>query len=144
MDGSVLVNFLKPTKESTFAEYARTVLVPKVTKELQTVERIDIVFDTYKKDSLKQTTRQKSGTAIPRKVEKQSQAPTNWHSFLRIDKNKTELFRFLSEQIIKNIETNKIVVAAFEDRVLTLNNSNVGTLSPYNHEKLIHAYFFMH
>ena len=42
-----------------FAEYARTVFVPKVTKELQTVERSDIVFDTYKKDSLKQTTRQK-------------------------------------------------------------------------------------
>ena len=140
----MLVNFLKPAKESTFGEYAGNVFVPKMTKELQTVERIDIVFDTYKKDSLKRTTLQKRGTGIRRKVEEQSQAPTNWHSFLRIDKNKTELFRFLSEQIIKNIETNKIVVAAFEDRVLTLNNSNVGTLSPYNHEKLIHAYFFMH
>ena len=40
-----------------------------------------------------------------------------WHSFLRINKNKTELFRFLSEQIITNIETSKIVIAAFEDRV---------------------------
>ena len=46
LEGSVLVNLLKPTKESTFAEYARTVFVPKVTKELQTVERVDIVFDT--------------------------------------------------------------------------------------------------
>ena len=140
----MLVNFLKPTKESTFAEYAKTVFVPKVMKELQTVERIDIVFDKYKKDSLKRTTLQKRGTGIRRKVEEQSQAPTNWHSFLRIDKNKTELIRFLSEYIITNIETSKIVVAAFEDRVLTLNVSNVGTLSPYNHKKLIHQYFFMH
>ena len=46
LEGSILVNLLKPTKESTFAEYARTVFVPKVTKELQTVERVDIVFDT--------------------------------------------------------------------------------------------------
>ena len=32
LEGSVLVNLLKPTKESTFAEYVRTVFVPKVTK----------------------------------------------------------------------------------------------------------------
>ena len=64
LEGSVLVNLLKPTKESTFAEYARTVFVPKVTKELKTVECVDIVFDTYKKDSLKETTQQKRGTGI--------------------------------------------------------------------------------
>ena len=100
MDGSALVNFLQPTKENTLTEYARTVFMPNATKELQTVERIDIAFDTYKKDSLKRTTRQERGTGILWKVEEQSQTPTNWHSFLRIDKNKTELFRFLSEQII--------------------------------------------
>ena len=115
-----------------------------MTNKLQTAECIDIVFDTYKKNSLKQTTCQKRGTGIRRKVEEQSQAPTNCHSFLRIDKNKTELIKFLSEYIITNIETSKIVVAAFEDRVLTLNVSNVGTLSPYNHENLMHQYFFMH
>ena len=33
---SVLVNLSKQIKQSTFAEYARTVFVPKVTKVLQT------------------------------------------------------------------------------------------------------------
>ena len=113
--------------ENTFAEYARAAFVPKVTKELQTVEHIDIVFGIYKKDSLKGPTRQKRDMGIMRKVEEQSQAPTNWHSFLRINKNKTDLFRFLSEQIITNIETSKIVVAAYENRVQILNNFHVGT-----------------
>ena len=72
-------------------------------------------------------------------MEEQSQAPTNCYSFLRIDKKKIELFRFLSEKIITNIETSKIVVAAFDDRVLTLSDSNVETLSSCNHKKLIHA-----
>lgn len=43
------------------------------------------------------------------KVEKQSQAPTNCHAFLRMDKTKTELFQFLSEWIMQ-IENRKIVV----------------------------------
>ena len=135
LEGSVLVNFLKPAKQSTFAEYARTVFVPKVIKELETVERVDIVFDTYRKESLKATTRQKRGIGIRRKVEEQSQVPTNWHSFLRIDRNKTELFRVLSEKIITSIETNKIVVTAFEDKALISNGAMVGNLSPCNHEE---------
>ena len=107
------------------------------------MERVDIVFDTYKKDSLKETTRQKRGTGIRRKLEEQNQAPKYWHSFLRIDKNKTKLLRFLSEQIITNIETSKIVVAAFKCRVLTLNDSNNGTLSPCNHEE-VDTRIFLH
>ena len=135
LEGSVLVNFLKPAKQSTFAEYARTVFVPKVIKELETVERVDIVFDTYRKESLKATTRQKRGIGIRRKVKEQSQVPTNWHSFLRIDRNKTELFRFLSEKIITSIETNKIVVTAFEDKALISKGAMVENLSPCNHEE---------
>ena len=42
LEVSVLVNLPKPTKQSTFAEYARTVFVTKVTNELQTVEWVDI------------------------------------------------------------------------------------------------------
>ena len=143
LEGSMFANLLKPTKESTFAEYARTVFVPKVTKELQTAEHVDFVFNTCKKDSLKETTQQMRGTGIQSKVEVQSQAPPDWHSFLRIGKNKTGPFRFLLEQIIMSIETSKIVAAAFEDRVLTLNELNVGTLSLCNHEEA-DTHVFLH
>ena len=46
LEGSVLGNLLKPAKKMTFAEYGRAVFLPKVVKELQTVERVDIIFDT--------------------------------------------------------------------------------------------------
>ena len=135
-EGSVLVNLMKPAKKMTFTEYDRTVFLPKVVKELQTVERVDIVFDTYKKDSLNGTTRRKRGVGIRRKVEKQSQVPTNWHSFLRIDENKEELFCFLSEHIKAEINTSNILITTFEDKVLTSSGVNVETVSPYNHEEV--------
>ena len=135
LEGSVLVNLLKPAKKMTFTEHGRAAFLPKVVQELQTVERVDIVFDTYKKDSLKGTTRQKRGVGIQRKVEKQSQVPTNWHSFLRIDENKEEIFCFLSDQIKAEINTSKIVITTFEDKVLTSSGINVETVSPCNHKE---------
>ena len=64
LEGSVLVNLLKPAKKMTFTEYGRVVFLPKVVEELQTVERVDISFDNYKNNSLKGTTRRKRGVGI--------------------------------------------------------------------------------
>ena len=84
LEGSVLVNMIKPGKE-----YAEKLFVPRVQREIELYERVDVVFDTYKMDSLKSTARQKRGKGIRRKVEARSQAPSNWASFVRIDENKT-------------------------------------------------------
>ena len=97
------------------------VFVPKVKKKLQVVQRLDVAFDTYIENSLKGTARKMRGKGIRRKVEDLSQAPSNWTSFLIIDKNKTELFKYLSERIIEKIDTIKDVVAAFEDQVIVRN-----------------------
>ena len=88
LEGCMLINFLKPTKQNIFTEYVRTAFVPKVTKELQTIEHV-IVFDIHKRDSLKGTTCQKRGTRLQwTKVKEQIQAPKNWHYFLRTIKTK--------------------------------------------------------
>ena len=68
LEGSVLVNMLKPPKGSTFGEYARTLFLPKVAKELQSVSRIDVVFDCYKKNSLKETAFQRRAQAYSGKL----------------------------------------------------------------------------
>ena len=68
-------------------------------------------------------------------MEKSGRANSDTHKLAFLSKTKTELFRLLSKHIIMNIETSKIVVAAFEDKVPTLNNSDVETLSPCNHEE---------
>ena len=60
------------------------------------VQWMDIVFDTYKEDSLKSQTRLKRWKGKRRKVQTNSTSPTNWKAFLRIDENKTEFISSLS------------------------------------------------
>ena len=85
LEDSVLVNLLKPAKKMTFTEYGRAVFLPKVVKELQTVERVDIAFDTYKKDSLKGTTRRIKGYGD---TEKSGKAKSGSHKLALISTNR--------------------------------------------------------
>ena len=69
IDGAALVNMLKPGTSRTFNEYAATVFLPYICRQLETVQRIDVVWDIYIKDSLKGTTREKRGKGLRRRVE---------------------------------------------------------------------------
>ena len=51
LEGSVFVNSATPGKEGTFYDYASNVFFPMVSSELKKVERVDVVFDTYRADS---------------------------------------------------------------------------------------------
>ena len=95
LDGSGIVNMLRPGTAKTFKAYATDVFVPYILSQLQHVERPDIVWDRYIADSLKLETRCNRGKGIRQRVEPRSAVPGNWQEFLRIDDNKTELFFFL-------------------------------------------------
>ena len=85
--------------EKTFHAYANNMIFPIVKSELIKV-KVDLVFDTYRENSLKSTARAKRGEGIRRKVESNFEPPKNWRLFLRINDNKAELFRFLSKSAI--------------------------------------------
>ena len=137
LEGSVLVNMSKPKKN--LEGYCINTVKPATQKYVTecNAQRMDIVFDTYKKDSLKSQTRLKHGKGIRRKVQTNSIAPTNWKAFLRIDENKTELFKFISTQLLPSeAETDTILVYAFDD--VSCSNKptlNMDLLSPSNHEE---------
>ena len=139
LEGSVLVNMLKPKKNQTFEGYCIDTVKPTIQKYVTeyNAQRMDIVFDTYKKDSLKSQTRLKRGKGIRRKVQTNSIAPTNWKAFLRIDENKTELFKFISTQLLPlEAQTDTILVYAFDD--VSCSNKptlNMDLLSPSNYEE---------
>ena len=65
-----------------------------------TISRLDLVWDRYIEDSLKGTARAKRGKGIRRRVLAGGAIPGNWRDFLRVDKNKTELFNFLSRALL--------------------------------------------
>ena len=83
LDGAVIVNILKPYNCQTFDDF-----IPYLTKELQDVERLDIVWDMYLADSLKNSAKTKRGQSVRWKISEKGKLPSNWQTFLRCDENK--------------------------------------------------------
>ena len=83
-----------------------------VTSEFTRVCRIDIVWDQYEKNSLKSRKRERryAGGTLRRKVEMSTLVPSEWHEFLRVDGNKTELFRLLRNAVVASVKSGKELV----------------------------------
>lgn len=134
IDGSSLTNSLPPRKSKTFDEYATEDIVNKVEKYGTKFKRVDVVFDVYKKSSLKFETRTKRGQGVRRRVTGSSKTPTNWRSFLRDDNNKTELFHFLADKICASQATN-ITIATKGEGVVSNTLQSTDSLAPCTHEE---------
>ena len=99
MDGAVIVHCLPTTSVNTFHVYADRVFIPYLEKQLQNATRLDVVWDTYIPDSLKEFTRERRGKGIRRKVSGETNLPGNWMDFLCDPINKSELFDFLTSKV---------------------------------------------
>lgn len=128
---------LNPRTARTFQEYSDTVFMPYITKQLERAKRIDIVWDIYKDDSLKTCTREKRGKGTRRRVLPSTAIPSNWHSFLRVDDNKVELFHLLSEQVASLQVESKEIYTTIEEKVLHSgsNRQDLSHLEPCTHEE---------
>lgn len=91
IDGAALVHLLPTANITTFDEYADSVFLPYLSRQLEKCVRLDVVWDAYITDSIKASTREKRGQGIRRKVAGKNKVPTDWKGFLRNDKNKQEL-----------------------------------------------------
>ncbi|CAC5385431.1 unnamed protein product [Mytilus coruscus] len=63
---------LKPSKSRNFDDYADLVFCTYIRKHLETVTRVDVVWDAYIDNSLKATTRSKRGKGIRRRLAQQN------------------------------------------------------------------------
>ena len=61
LDGAAIKQTMKPAAAKTFDEYAQHVIIPYSSSQLRSVSRVDLVWDIYKDDSLKDTARAKRG-----------------------------------------------------------------------------------
>ncbi|XP_032225612.2 uncharacterized protein LOC5501401 [Nematostella vectensis] len=96
-DGAVIVHSLPVPGVMTFDDYAENVFLPYI-RNLRS-RRVDIVWDSYIPNCLKEATREKRGTGLRRKVEGRTKIPPKWMEFLRDPRNKQELFQFLSVKV---------------------------------------------
>ena len=99
LDVVVTVHVLPVTNVSTFQEYADNVFIPHLKQQLRDTKRVDVVWDEYRPDHLKEGTREKRGKAVRRKVSGDNKLPGNWNDFLRDPINKKELFEFLTSKV---------------------------------------------
>ena len=87
IDGAAIVNMIKPTRtQRTFNDYALQSFLLYVEAQLSRVSRIDFVWDEYRDNSLKSTTRSKRGTGVRQRVQADGKLPRNWKEFLRVEK----------------------------------------------------------
>ena len=99
LDGAAIVNMIKPDSTSiTFGDYADKQFVKYIDKQKGT--RVDLVFDEYISNSLKASERSNCGKGIRRRVMETSNIPRNWQQFLRDERNKKELFAYLSNKAV--------------------------------------------
>lgn len=103
IDGAALIHSLNPQKCAltikTFDDYSKLVTIPHLMKQLQTVKRVDVVWDIYKADSLKSSARLARGTGVPIHINGNTRILQSWKSFLRGDSNKAALITFLTVAI---------------------------------------------
>ena len=87
-DGAVLVHILNPKAAVTFQNYADNVFLPFLSRELERVRRIDVVWDRYFPYSIKGSAREKRGAGVRQKVSSNTKIPGRWLDFLRDSRNK--------------------------------------------------------
>ena len=75
LEGSALVKMRKPSKNQTFKDYSSEVF--RSHGRDYSAERIDVVFDMYKHESLKAATRCKRGKGVRRKIQHDTVVPNN-------------------------------------------------------------------
>ena len=100
IDASALVQMLKPIGANTSQQYTDLVFITKLVQQLQAVDRLDLVWDSYLECSLKDRARKKRGHGLRIRISSQSHIPKNWQQFLLYASNKTEFFNFYLEKFL--------------------------------------------
>ncbi|KAG1677784.1 Amiloride-sensitive sodium channel subunit beta [Nymphon striatum] len=132
LDGAAVVHMLSVNAVGTFIEYANSVFLPHVVKQLENCQRIDVVWDLP--NSIKESTREKRGKGVRRKVLGKNKIPGNWNAFLCDPTNKQELFSFLSDIIATaELPSGKVVAITCGEKVEM--NGGVHLMETCDHEE---------
>ena len=121
IDGqAMVVSMGRPAKAETFGDFGE-IFAKNVMRFSGTYERIDVVFDRYKEDSVKHSARvRRTKTCHPIRRASENRdvpLPKNWLNFLALGENKADLAKFLSSEMIQRVPPNTEVVlgGGFED-----------------------------
>ncbi|KAJ8892895.1 hypothetical protein PR048_005476 [Dryococelus australis] len=109
-DGATFIHMIKPGDGQTFQEYIDNKYLPYMEKRKNSVQCIDVVWDVYKSDSLKQGTRMKRGSGL-----RIGGALNN----ITIGSANNEVYSALGSTVIRSSDI-----------------MDIESMSPYNHEEV--------
>ena len=137
LDRAVIVQMLAPGTVRTFEGCCQIVFGPYIERQLQSVKRVDLVWDVYREGSLKRTTHEGKGTGQRRQVTMSTRIPTNWKGFLRNDENKNELFLLLASYVVSMVipDDKELYTTSGESVLSSINRINLTNLAPCTHEE---------
>ncbi|KAJ8894184.1 hypothetical protein PR048_006794 [Dryococelus australis] len=100
-------------------------------------KRVDIVWDTYDKESTKSYARHMRGVGERRRVTRKGWLPLNWATFLRNINDKTEHCAMLAEDITTCPALGNVTVWSTKGSDVLSNNSNLNkaALAPSDHKE---------
>ena len=135
LDGFVILRLLSPAPGSTFQQYADKFISYLHDKCVNEVSRVDVVWDVRNDQTVK-LARASRGSGIRTRVRPMSKIPTNWHGFLRVSSNVTELVEFLADNIQQFNLPGKIIVSTVGERTISSSAElNHDHISPCTHEE---------
>ena len=135
LDGAAIVNMLPRDHSKTFKQYAINAFLPYLEGQARNLKGIDVVWDRYIQDSLKNSERESRGQGVRKWVVAAATLPANWQSFLQCDRNKVELFEFLAQQVTAKVIQDKGLLTTCNEDIISALPFHKEGLSPCNHEE---------
>ena len=142
LDGAVVVHLLKPQGSRTFKDFYQDVFCRYIELQLKEVTRVDVVWNRYLPNSLKQSTRQRrtqNQSTQRQRVDDNSPIPSNWESFLRSEQNKDELFSYLAKCMQSYHCNGKVLISTLGKLVVTADQNDF--CSSAHVRRLIQGFF---
>ena len=107
----------KPKTATTFGDLAREFSSACLSYLRRPCTRVGVVFDRYKKDSIKAGTKEfRKGVGSKRPIRRiindaEVPLPNNWNQFINLEENKAVLAKLISEELCCQIADGEIVKA---------------------------------
>ena len=112
------------------------VVVVYIINKASRYKRIDIVFNVYRKPSIKAVMRERPGSGCHVDATPQTCLLTNWSEFLRNDNNKTALYHLVQTRLTSLVDPSLATVVVISlGAALSNQTLDVSELSSCNHEE---------
>ena len=113
-----------PRTSKIFGEYCGIEISEKVERIVNTVERVDIVFDVYRKASRKGETREGRGKneGVRISIKKYTPVYRKFSQVLEVSENKTELFSLVADNLVENFQYKLETIVATKGETLGRNH----------------------